>query len=306
MTADSQQVSRPQPAPGPTRRSRPVVVGIDGSTYGASALDWAADEADRTERELLVVTTTGDFSQPVAHATAGVVESFDYGARYQDLLDRATSSVTRGRPKVRLVPRVRSGDPVAVLVELSREAEIVVVGKRGHSAFRRLLVGSTSIAVAGRAHGPVVVVPEGWGAATPSSSPLVVGIDLEHENGPALGFAFRRAAALGVPLIAVHAWHVHPGLPISDDDRGRWAVDAKRAVDDELAGWIERFPDVEVHSLQAEGHPSPVLLEAAERAQLLVLGRTSGERRLTGLPFGSVARAVLHYSDRPVAVVPSS
>jgi nucleotide-binding universal stress UspA family protein len=61
-----------------------------------------------------------------------------------------------------------------------------------------------------------------------------------------------------------------------------------------------------VHSSQVEGHPAEVLLDAAARAQLLVLGRTSSERRLTGLPIGSVTRAVLHYSDIPVAVVPST
>jgi nucleotide-binding universal stress UspA family protein len=290
----------------PRRRRPPVVVGVDGSKHTERAVEWAAAEAVRTHRDLRLVTTTGVFTEPVARVSASGVRSFDYGDHYTELLARAASSVRQRHPGLDVVPWVQSGDPVSALTEMSHEASLVVVGKRGLGGFERILLGSTSIAVVGRITGPTLVVPDSWADGESSSLPVLVGIDFDHANDAALSFAFMRADELGVPLIALHAWHPHPTALLSDDDRGRWAVDAKSMLEKELASWRERFPAVDVHSSQVEGHPAEVLLDAAARAQLLVLGRTSSERRLTGLPIGSVTRAVLHYSDIPVAVVPST
>jgi nucleotide-binding universal stress UspA family protein len=282
-----------------------VVVGVDGSPRNESAVDWAAAEAQRTIRELRLVTTTGVFTEPVAHVLNGVVQSIDYGDHFNEMLARVASSVRQRHPDLLVVPWIQSGDPVGVLTAMSSEGSLVVVGKRGLGGLERILVGSTSIAVVGRTAGPAVVVPESWAVGEASSRPIVVGIDADHENDAALLFGFARADELGVPLVAVHAWRAaHPAALISDDDRGRRAVDAKGLLERHLARWRERFPDVEAHSSQVEAHPADALLETSARAQLLVLGRASSGRRLTGLPIGSVTRAVLHYSEVPVAVVP--
>jgi nucleotide-binding universal stress UspA family protein len=82
-------------------------------------------------------------------------------------------------------------------------------------------------------------------------------------------------------------------------------VEAGRAVEAVLQTWREKYPDVEAVASQVGGHPARELLDASGNAQLLVLGRMSSSARLTGLPFGSVTRAVLHYSERPVAIVPT-
>ncbi len=46
------------------------------------------------------------------------------------------------------------------------------------------------------------------------------------------------------------------------------------------------------------------VLDAAEQAQLVVLGRHK-DSRFSGFGFGSVTRAVLHYTTCPVLVVPT-
>ena len=51
-------------------------------------------------------------------------------------------------------------------------------------------------------------------------------------------------------------------------------------------------------------HPAMAVLDAAEDAQLVVLGRHT-DSKLGGFTFGSVARAVLHYSECPVVVAPA-
>ena len=70
-----------------------------------------------------------------------------------------------------------------------------------------------------------------------------------------------------------------------------------------MASWREHFPDVEVRPTSVHRHPATAVLEAAEDAQLVVLGRHE-PGVLGGFALGSVARAVLHGSRTPVVTVP--
>lgn len=71
---------------------------------------------------------------------------------------------------------------------------------------------------------------------------------------------------------------------------------------EQLAAWRSRFPDVEATEVVASGHPAAVIKEHAVDADMVVIsGRGHGE--VTGMLVGSIARAVLHHVDRPIAVV---
>ena len=54
--------------------------------------------------------------------------------------------------------RVVQGAPAAVLVEQSRDADLLIVGSRGHGGFTELLLGSVSQQCAHHAECPVVIV----------------------------------------------------------------------------------------------------------------------------------------------------
>jgi nucleotide-binding universal stress UspA family protein len=69
-----------------------------------------------------------------------------------------------------------------------------------------------------------------------------------------------------------------------------------------LAGWAEKYPDVEVHKQVVRGHPVEVILEESAGAELLVLG-SRGRGGFAGLLLGSVSQGVLHRTPCPVAVV---
>jgi nucleotide-binding universal stress UspA family protein len=70
-----------------------------------------------------------------------------------------------------------------------------------------------------------------------------------------------------------------------------------------LAGWQEKYPDVDVHPAVVRDHPASGLLAAAAAQHLLVVG-TRGEHALLGTVLGSVTQAVLHHASCPVAVIP--
>jgi nucleotide-binding universal stress UspA family protein len=194
--------------------------------------------------------------------------------------------------------RVASGAPRAVLLDaLDDAAAVLVVGRsRGH--VERMLLGSTSSAVAGRAPVPVVVVPDGW-TADRDLTPLVVGTALgEESEDHLLRLPFDRARDRAVPLVVVHAWE----MPMSDvpDYRSRVLV----ALDELLEPWAREYPDVEVATSAVAEQPASAVLDAGKVAQMVIVGRHAPASRRSGVRLGSTARGVLHRADVPVAVIP--
>ena len=164
-----------------------------------------------------------------------MIESFDYGAHYTEMLATVANDVRDRHPGTHVVPWVQSGDPVRTLVDMSRErGTLVVVGKRGLGAFNRVLIGSTSIAVAGRAAGPVVIVPDEWDPPETAKLPIVVGVDFEHANDALLGFAIERIGRFGRQSDRRTRVEHTPVPASSNDERARWMVDAKRRLEEEL------------------------------------------------------------------------
>jgi nucleotide-binding universal stress UspA family protein len=183
--------------------------------------------------------------------------------------------------------------PENELLQHAEQARLLVVGKRGKGVIPRLLVGSTAVAVAGRAPVPVVVVPTDWRQEDHATEPIVVGLDPDPAHHRLLHLAFRRAERLGVPLVIVHGKEVHDDAP-----------DVSEHFAEEVRRWRERFPQVEVRSYVTDHQPAMALLDEAESgAQMVVLGRRQAHR-FDGFGFGSVTRAVLHYAEVPVLVVP--
>lgn len=135
-----------------------IVVGVDGSEHGGRALDWAVKEAGlRSARLRLVVAwhlPPAVYSGPGYIPVVGTRESFEEFAR-----EAGDAAATRARDAgVEADLVVREGQAAEVLLEEAANADLLVVGSRGHGGFTGLLLGSVSAQCAHHAHCPLVVV----------------------------------------------------------------------------------------------------------------------------------------------------
>ncbi len=132
-----------------------IVVGVDGSDNARRALEWALDEAGRRQARLRVVHVWDAPFEPT-WGTMGIdIARYETAAR--DLLDEEISRAPSTTPvTVEKVP-IR-GPAAATLVKLSKDADLLVVGSRGHGGFTALRLGSVSQQVAQHSECPVVIV----------------------------------------------------------------------------------------------------------------------------------------------------
>lgn len=137
--------------------SKPVVVGIDGSADSVRALRWAAEYADRFGAPLEALTVYELQNVYGPYAMAGSVDSDVLKKRAHDALSTAVRDALGDEADV--VRRVEQGHPAKALVTASREAQLVVVGSRGHGGFAGLLLGSVSQHCVTHASCPVIVLP---------------------------------------------------------------------------------------------------------------------------------------------------
>jgi nucleotide-binding universal stress UspA family protein len=224
----------------------------------------------------------------------------------QRLLDETVEVLGVVYPDVEITAVLKKGSPVNALLEESRSAHTLVLGSRGTGGFVDLLIGSTTLHVAAHATCPVVAVPSPPDADNPRHG-VVVGVDGSELSDAAIAYAFEAASEVGEKLTAIHAWHdptrtgVGMIMPITYDP-AEVVKEERLVLAESLAGWQEKFPDVEVERQVVLGHPVPALVSCAANARILVVG-CRGRGALSGLVLGSVSHGVLHHATGPVAVV---
>jgi nucleotide-binding universal stress UspA family protein len=142
-----------------------IVVGVDGSDGARAALAWALAEARLRGSTLRAVhawmiPAMGSGEAPWALIPPGSyvdVSADQIEKATHEALDREIAEVD-GSTGVAVERYVEEGPADQVIVEASKDAELVVVGSRGRGAIATLLLGSTSQHVIQHAACPVVVV----------------------------------------------------------------------------------------------------------------------------------------------------
>jgi nucleotide-binding universal stress UspA family protein len=284
-----------------------IVVGVDDSSVSQSAIDWAADLAWRTGAPLTLVHAFPDVLQPPSRGFANLDRELRAVAR--QILVRAEHRVQEIHGGAIPVRRIQApGTPRHVLLEASKNARMLVVGRRGRGGFLDLLIGSTAYGVAEHARTAVVVIPQEWSVEEARQLPVILGLDDQHDTD-ALTFAFEVASVTSRRLVAVHVCPPLASPYLAADLYGPahegWVSTQRDLVMERLCLAKRTWPTVTIETRVAVGHSVGTLLDAAVGSQLLVVG--AQHRGRVVLPhLGSVADRLLHHISGPMAVVPVS
>jgi len=191
-------------------------------------------------------------------------------------------------------------------MEVATNASTLVLGSRGRGTLASLLLGSVSVALVAHAPCPVVIARSGYDAGPVAEQRVVVGVDGTADSAAALTFGFELASDQHRPLEVVHAvgdaWVTPASGLISaemvEDVITEWRV----MLAESLAGYSEKFPDVEFHSRLVRGSATRALVLASETASAVVVGARSRSAANRWL-LGSVSRAVVEHATCTTVVV---
>jgi nucleotide-binding universal stress UspA family protein len=272
-----------------------IVVGMDGSDASWRALEWAADLAEHSDRALRVVHV-GDTEQPTQES----VDPRSYG---DALLSDVIATLAENHDHLAVEAELHDGSAADVLIDISRTAEFLVVG-RGRRGLPGALLGTVAHRVLAHAHCPTAVV----GAHdVVTSNRIVVGVSDSAGGATALLFAAAEAVHRDAELVAVRAWSAREwrltaaaALPISSPDV--WERQERSVLDDCVRDICDLYPELKVRTVLS-CTPTEIALEhEAAGALMLILGcRRADDSHFPRL--GPISSWAAHHFDCPVVVV---
>lgn len=281
-----------------------IVVGVDGSAASKAAIDWAARDAALRNVSLTLVHVAAGLGGTWPHTPPPVGFGEWQQRQARQFIDEAVRIVedsSRETGHVRVKTETYYSAVVPTLVDMSKEAEMIVVGCRGQGAFGAVL-GSVSSGMIHHAHCPVAVIHhENRSMPHPEHAPVVVGVDGSPVSELATAIAFDEASRRHVDLIALHAWSDAGVFDFPGMDWSTIKASEDEVLAERLAGRQERYPDVKVHRHVICDRPARQLVEQSESAQLVVVG-SHGRGGFAGMLLGSVSAAVVQSARTPVIV----
>src|SRR5262245_42839102 len=136
-----------------------IVAGVDGSPASIAALGWAIRQAEVTGGTVDAVTA---WEFPVVGGSFGWAPTAPFDdADYSELAAKTLSAAVAEvglPPGVTVNQIVSEGNAAQVLLEAAKDADMIVVGNRGHGALADALIGSVSVRCLHHATCPVVIV----------------------------------------------------------------------------------------------------------------------------------------------------
>jgi nucleotide-binding universal stress UspA family protein len=268
-----------------------LVLATDGSENTAQATRAAVDIARRRGSKIHLVHVWHDVHTSYAHAF--VKEELRRQGR--ETLDE---EVKRIQEKGGTVTRshLREGRTFEEAVRVSEEtaADLLIVGSRGHSGLRRMLLGSNSEDIVHHAHRPVLVVRSGGNVWPPTR--VVAGYDFSEDARKAATLAANLGNIFGAQMLLIHAV---PKLPQASGE----AVEAKL---EDRAGELEDLLQQRPKTRVVAGDPAEVLLEAAREGEspTLVAVGSRGHGPVGRLRLGSVSTRVIRAGPGAILVYP--
>jgi nucleotide-binding universal stress UspA family protein len=268
-----------------------LVLATDGSENTAQATRAAVDIARRRGSKIHVVHVWHDVHTSYAHAFV----KGELRRQGREILDE---EVKRIQEKGGTVTRshLREGRTFEEAVRVSEEtaADLLIVGSRGHSGLRRMLLGSNSEDIVHHAHRPVLVVRSGENVWPPTR--VVAGYDFSEDARKAATLAANLGNILGAQMLLIHAV---PKLPQASGGSAEVKLEDQAG---ELECLLSQRPKTRV----VAGDPAEVLLEVAQEGEgpTLVAVGSRGLGPVGRLRLGSVSTRVIRAGPGAVLVYP--
>jgi nucleotide-binding universal stress UspA family protein len=231
----------------------------------------------------------------------------------EERLRRAAARLLRGleasgHDQVRVRTMLAQGEAYAELLRRSARADLVLVGRHGHRAFRDLLIGSTSERVVRHSIVPTLVV---GGPARSSYRRPLAAVDRDSGSRATLELAVRLLGTGRRVLDVVHAYHpAHEQLlarAATAAGRAAYRRECQEKARRAIAGLVratKAAPAVRGIRLRRTDPRQAILGAArARRVDLIVLG-THGRTGLARALMGSVTEAVMRHAECDVLVAP--
>ena len=279
-----------------------IIVGVSTAEQaGLHAVRWAARRASTRRARLHIVHVIDAAVEAKRDAQLMAAAK----AEAQGVIDAAVAAANEVDPTLEVVTSFEHGPATEVFDELSRNADLLVVGSDWHGGRRPSRRGVHSLRIAAGSRVPVAVIPD---IDVAGRRGVVVGVDGSESSSGTLEFAASEAERLGEPLIAVHAWDIgvivgaEYGYGVSMVDDGDLTTAARELLDTALKPLVAAHPNLEIDRRVVIGDPVVALSDAADEASLLVVG-SHGRGALARFLLGSVSHGMLAHLEGPTVVV---
>ena len=273
-----------------------VLLAADDSSAARHAAEWLRDLPLPGDATVCVVTVATLLDPPS--------NSQSVSALRQTLRTEAshaaerTAAILKTRWR-RVTTVVAEGDPRVEILHVADEtrADMVVVGARGLGPVKRLLGGSTSLAIARYARCSVAIVPE----ERQSFGRVLVAVDDSSPSRAVVAFLARLALPDHTAIVLLHVLREDSSEPEAGNARSmaeQWLGQAGTVLEER--GWL-----IERMIVRGDAAGEIVRVARERDVDLVALG-ARGLRTLGRLFLGSVSEAVVHHAGRPVIVARES
>lgn len=277
-----------------------ILLPIDGSQPAKDATEFVKTLAANCDVDVVVLTVSYD---PAHYSMQPWVPEWtgQENQRTRGILDDANNVLSEVCKSVTLVHGSGATVPCILDKATSSEADLIVMGAKGHSAVRRILLGSVSDSVATAAKCSVVAVRSKEGSGSEFKK-IVLGFDQSVASREAITeltqWNLPRDREIDVVSVAlqpyVYAGEGYMEVPITVDSE---KVDRLDEAAERMASQIaERFPHTKAQTPVA-AHVGEAIVSAAEEdnAGLVIVGDT-GHSLVGQWLLGSTSKYVLRHA----------
>lgn len=294
-----------------------IVVATDFSDTAALALDRAIEIATRHQSEIALVHAMQPEMPPIASPEMLLIppdfENLVEEACLEGLRHSAARVREAGIPVTEHLERGRAATRIAAAAD-ALAADLILIGTRGNTGFKHLLLGSVAEEVVRIAQRPVLSVHPADERPIEPVRRLLFPTDFSAASDQALAVASRLLiGSVETKILLVHSYHITPSIIPLSGFRGDVVplfVDNAQHLAEQLTKPSEialRERGFQVETLVERGDPSEIVIDLASEhdADLIVMG-TRGHSKIRQMLLGSTAERVVGNAPCPVLTVHQS